>query len=250
MRVLLVSSSSGSLGGGELYLIWLGAGLARRGLQVITAMSDHPRMDGLAKACAPFGQVSRLAYRNTYDRLLRGGGALLALPTIGRLKRFFQAEQPDIIHINKQNVEDGLDLLLAARKTGIPTVATIHVARGMADLRERRRGAGLAGRAGVAKQRSGLHHGGASLLDATAGRVQGAAGEPSARGLERREPGTDSGPGEYSSVMGLRAGRCGAGVRSQAGTAEEPAVRPRVAGAIAGTREAGVGRRWPAARGL
>jgi len=41
---------------------------------------------------------------------------------------------PDVIHINKQCVDDGLAIVKAAKKTGIPTVATIHVTRGMASL--------------------------------------------------------------------------------------------------------------------
>jgi glycosyltransferase involved in cell wall biosynthesis len=132
-----MSSSSGSLGGGEKYLVQLGAGLAQLGLKVETAMSDHPRMDGLDQACSSFGKVARLAYRNTYDRMLRGAGAVLARPTINRICDYFRAADTDILHINKQNIEDGLDLLLAAKKAGIPTVSTIHIARSMTDLQSR-----------------------------------------------------------------------------------------------------------------
>jgi glycosyltransferase involved in cell wall biosynthesis len=132
-----MSSSSGSLGGGEQYLVQLGAGLARLGLEVETAMSDHPRMDGLDQACSAFGKVDRVSYRNTYDRMLRSGGAVLARPTIARASAFFRAAKPDLIHVNKQNIEDGLDLLLAAKQAGIPTVATIHIARSMTDLNAR-----------------------------------------------------------------------------------------------------------------
>jgi glycosyltransferase involved in cell wall biosynthesis len=137
MRVLLMSSSSGSQGGGEHYLVGLGAGLAQLGVEVATAMSDHPRMDGLEQACSSFGKVMRIAYHNTYDRKLRSVGAVFARPTITRFKRFFRAASADVIHINKQNLEDGLDLLLAAGTTGIPTVSTIHITRGMADLHSR-----------------------------------------------------------------------------------------------------------------
>ena len=132
-----MSSSSGSLGGGEKYLAQLGAGLAQLGVQVETAMSDHPRMDHLEQACSSFGKVVRIAYRNTYDRMLRCGAAVLARKTIKRTRDFFRAAKTDIIHINKQNIEDGLDLLLAAKSAGIPTVSTIHIARSMKDLRSR-----------------------------------------------------------------------------------------------------------------
>src|ERR1019366_5698855 len=40
-------------------------------------------------------------------------------------------------HINKQNIEDGLDLLLAAKQATIPTVTTVHVTRSMTDLKSR-----------------------------------------------------------------------------------------------------------------
>jgi glycosyltransferase involved in cell wall biosynthesis len=137
MRVLVISSSSGSLGGGEIYLIRLGAGLAELGFEVTTAMSDHPRMDGLSQACSPFGKVARLSYHNTYDRFLRSGGAVLARPTIARVRDFFRDARPDLIHVNKQNVEDGLDLMLAAKQAEIPTVATVHITRSMTDLQSR-----------------------------------------------------------------------------------------------------------------
>jgi glycosyltransferase involved in cell wall biosynthesis len=132
-----MSSSSGSLGGGEQYLVQLGAGLVRLGIDVETAMSDHARMDGLDTACSAFGKVSRIPYDNTYDRLLRSGGAVLARSTIHRTTEFFQSARPDVIHVNKQNIEDGLDLILAAKQAEIPTVSTIHIARSMTALRSR-----------------------------------------------------------------------------------------------------------------
>jgi glycosyltransferase involved in cell wall biosynthesis len=137
MRVLLMSASSGSMGGGELYLIGLGKGLAQLGLEVETAMSDHTRMDGLGKACSSFGKVARIPYRSTYDRWLRCAGAVLARPTIAWTRDFFRAANPDVIHINKQNIEDGLDLLLAAKHAEIPTVAMVHITRSMTDLQAR-----------------------------------------------------------------------------------------------------------------
>lgn len=137
MHVLLMSSSSGSLGGGEQYLVKLGAGLAAEGLKITTAMSAHSRMDGLDQACTSFGKVVRVRYCNTYDRVLRSGGAVLARATIARMKRLFQDIKPDLLHVNKQNVEDGLDLMVAARRSGLPTVATIHIARSMTELRSR-----------------------------------------------------------------------------------------------------------------
>jgi glycosyltransferase involved in cell wall biosynthesis len=47
---------------------------------------------------------------------------------------FFITAKPDLVHVNKQNIEDGLDLMLAVMKAGIPAVATIHIARSLTDL--------------------------------------------------------------------------------------------------------------------
>src|SRR5262245_65918960 len=67
MKVLLVSSGSGSRGGGETFLEYLGKGLADRGHDVLMWIPNHPRMDELAEKCARFARIIRADYRNTYD---------------------------------------------------------------------------------------------------------------------------------------------------------------------------------------
>ena len=67
MRVLLVSSGSGSRGGGEIFLDYLGRELADRGHDVSVWIPNHPRMDELAEKCARFARIVRSKYRNTYD---------------------------------------------------------------------------------------------------------------------------------------------------------------------------------------
>lgn len=133
-RVLLVSSSSGSQGGGELYLEGLAEGLTAIGHPVACLLAAHPRMDGLSVRLARFGQVHRADFPNTYDRRTRAVGSVLGLRTIARLAKLFAALRPDVIHLNKQNLEDGLDLLLAAERTRLPAVCTVHVTRGMTTL--------------------------------------------------------------------------------------------------------------------
>ena len=59
MKILLASSSSGSRGGGELYLVYLGRALAHRGHAVTLWASTNPRMDELANTFSGFGQVLR-----------------------------------------------------------------------------------------------------------------------------------------------------------------------------------------------
>jgi glycosyltransferase involved in cell wall biosynthesis len=133
MKILLVSSSSGSRGGGELFLLYLGEALARRGHEVTLWASDHPRMDELCAAFARIGPVRRADYRNTYDL----PGRSLAAFTARRKPRELAAQWRgfDCVHVNKQNLEDGLDLLRAARLAGVPTLGTIHLTQSAVYLR-------------------------------------------------------------------------------------------------------------------
>lgn len=134
LHVLLVSSSSGSNGGGELYLVGLAEGLSRQGHSVDVLVSTLPRMDRLAQLLAPWARVHRHPYRGTYDTPLRSLAPLFAPAQVRSFARLFRELNPHLIHINKQNVEDGLDLLLAARRSCLPYLATIHITRSMAAL--------------------------------------------------------------------------------------------------------------------
>jgi glycosyltransferase involved in cell wall biosynthesis len=133
MKILLVSSSSGSRGGGELFLLYLGEALTRRGHEVALWASDHPRMDELAASFARIGPVLRADYRNTYDL----PGRSLAAFAARRKPRELAAQWSgfDCVHINKQNLEDGLDLLRAARLANVPTLATVHLTQSAVYLR-------------------------------------------------------------------------------------------------------------------
>lgn len=133
-HVLLASSSSGSRGGGELYLVALAKGLRSLGVRVSCWLSAGEQMDELAEKLAAHGDVTRSDYRNTYLRPTRVLGAWIDRATPRRLAAEFQQLAPDVIHVNKQNLEDGLDLLQAARWSNVPTVATIHIARTMRSL--------------------------------------------------------------------------------------------------------------------
>jgi glycosyltransferase involved in cell wall biosynthesis len=128
MKVLLVSSSSGSRGGGEIYLYYLAAGLARLGHHVVALCSDRPRMDELALHLAKCAEVRRIALLHTYDRFARSLGAAIDARGQKRYRDVLRSIAPDVVHINQQVAEDGLDLLLAARSSGIPFLSTIHIA--------------------------------------------------------------------------------------------------------------------------
>lgn len=137
LRVLLASASSGSDGGGELYLVGLAEGLKQLGHEVDVLLSSHPRMDKLAELLAPWAELHRERYKNTYDRPLRAIGAVMDRPQIRRMANRFRELSPEVIHINKQNLEDGLDLVAAASLSGLPFVTTIHITRSPAALSAR-----------------------------------------------------------------------------------------------------------------
>ena len=127
MRILLVSSSSGSRGGGELYLLYLGRALAARGHKVTLWASLHPRMDELANSFSSFAEVVRSRYRNTYDRRGRSVASYYSFWSTCRIAAEWRKIGAEVVHINKQNLEDGLDLLNAARWSRLPSLCTIHL---------------------------------------------------------------------------------------------------------------------------
>lgn len=127
IKILLVSSSSGSRGGGELYLLYLGRALAQRGHKVTLWAAGHPRMDELSNSFSCFGDVIRSEYINTYDHPGRSLSTRFNFGKSSAIAAEWRGIRPEVIHINKQNLEDGLDLLRAATQSGIPSICTIHL---------------------------------------------------------------------------------------------------------------------------
>jgi glycosyltransferase involved in cell wall biosynthesis len=84
-------------------------------------------MDELANGFAAFGQVERCDYPNTYDRRLRSIGAFIDTTVSNRALHSWKRIAADVIHLNKQNLEDGLDLLRALKAIGTPSLSTIHL---------------------------------------------------------------------------------------------------------------------------
>src|SRR5262245_49460907 len=84
-------------------------------------------MDELVASLDPFCQVKRVELRNSYRRPTRCLGAALDFERQRRLGRMLRELCPEIVHINQQVSEDGLDLLLGARRSGIPFLSTIHI---------------------------------------------------------------------------------------------------------------------------
>jgi glycosyltransferase involved in cell wall biosynthesis len=137
MRVLLVSSGSGSRGGGEIFLEYLAKELIGRGHEVMVWIPDAARMDELAANCARDAQVIRSEYRNTYDYSTRSLATCFNGSVSRRIAEEWRAIAPDVIHVNKQNLEDGLDLLRAARLCALPSICTIHLTQTASYLRAR-----------------------------------------------------------------------------------------------------------------
>jgi glycosyltransferase involved in cell wall biosynthesis len=127
VRILLVSSGSGSRGGGEIFLYYLAQGLVARGHEVLIWIPAHPRMDELADKIATVAKVIRADYRNTYDYQLRTVATAFNYGVSQEIAETWRELQPDVIHLNKQNLEDGLDLLRAANYSSAPTTCTIHL---------------------------------------------------------------------------------------------------------------------------
>jgi glycosyltransferase involved in cell wall biosynthesis len=127
MRILLASSGSGSRGGGEIFLVYLAKALSDRGHSVVVWMPNHRRMDELADKCKPFAAIARSDYKNTYDHRTRCVATCFNWQVSRGIAGEWRDLHPDIVHINKQNLEDGLDLLRAVQWTGLPSVCTIHL---------------------------------------------------------------------------------------------------------------------------
>lgn len=134
MNIMLATASSGSRGGGELYLLALAEGLMELGQEVSIAMSDHTGMDELAELARKICPVHRTEILNTYHRKTRSLGAIWDTGRQKQFREFVQIHQPDLLHINKQNLEDGLDLMWGARSSQLPSLATVHVTRSLKNL--------------------------------------------------------------------------------------------------------------------
>src|SRR5258707_6654371 len=104
---------------------------------MISWMTAHALVNELASQCKKISQVIRAEFCNTYDYRSRSLATLLNSRSSNNIARQWAELKPDIIHVNKQNLEDGLDLLRAARFSGRPSVCTIHLTQTARYLRVR-----------------------------------------------------------------------------------------------------------------
>jgi glycosyltransferase involved in cell wall biosynthesis len=136
-KLLLISTSSGSRGGGEIYLLRLANALASSGCTVNVVLSTNRRMDELAEQFDERIVVLRKPFLNTYDRRLRFLSELYDRAEHEHLQQYLAGIQPDLVHLNKQNLEDGLGWMNAIHKSGSASVTTVHVPNSMQQLRAR-----------------------------------------------------------------------------------------------------------------
>ena len=129
MKIVLLSSGSGSQGGGEIYLQRLAEGLLRDGHEIHAVVPKNSRMDALASGFPSQVQVHRPALTATYDRPFRCLQAVIDVVQQRKVAALLRNLGPDVVHVNQQVAEDGLDLLAGARRSGLPFLSTIHVAR-------------------------------------------------------------------------------------------------------------------------
>lgn len=136
MRVLFISSSSGSKGGGEFFLVFLARALKELGVEVGLWASSNPAMDGLCDLFSPIGDVFRNNYTNTYLRKTRSfSHAFDRVSSMTAIRSQWESFSPDFLHLNKQCLEDGLDLLELAQQTMIPQACTIHITQTAVELK-------------------------------------------------------------------------------------------------------------------
>jgi len=91
-------------------------------------------MDEMAAAFSEFAHVIRGPYWNTYDRRLRSFHYAFGDLVLREVANAWRAENPDVIHIVKQNLEDGLDLLATADSICVPSLCVIHITQSAAYL--------------------------------------------------------------------------------------------------------------------
>ena len=117
-----------------MYLLYLAKELARQDHQVHVLFPTSTSMDEIVSMFPPGIIIHRATLRNTYDRTLRQFGAVLDVINQTTCRKSILNIKPDIIHINQQVAEDGLDLLLATWSLRLPCVTTIHITQSAKNL--------------------------------------------------------------------------------------------------------------------
>lgn len=132
MKIVYISTSQGSLGGGEYYLTILAKAIRRNyGIIPQVVMSYERCMDKWQDRLELTGiTVHRIRLRNLYSYKTRSIGCSLDPRNKWIVRKLIDRIKPDIVHVNQQNVEDGLDVVSAAvSKMPQRVVGSIHNAQ-------------------------------------------------------------------------------------------------------------------------
>lgn len=132
MKVLYISTSQGNKGGGESYFLILAQQFCKKKSIVIeVAMSKDSSMDFWERELGELGVIiHRIPIHNLYHYKTRCIGCSLDPRNKWVIRRLIDHTKPTIVHVNQQNMEDGLDIVLAAEsKMPGRVVGTIHNAQ-------------------------------------------------------------------------------------------------------------------------
>jgi glycosyltransferase involved in cell wall biosynthesis len=117
-----------------LYLLALSLELVELGHHVAVMLANADAMNELAEQFDPRVEIIRISYTNTYLRRFRSLGSRFDTRQIRMLCDQFRLGNPDLIHLNLQNLEDGMDLVQAAECSPIPYVMTVHNTHSLTEL--------------------------------------------------------------------------------------------------------------------
>lgn len=128
-KVLLISSNSSGRGGGERYLVFMAMGLIEQGCEVHVLLSQVDYMDGWEKELNEVGAiVHRKVLRALVGRPLRFIQSILDFKQQQFISDFCSDLQPDVILVNQQYDEDGIDYLMGSLKSSVcPVAGVMHM---------------------------------------------------------------------------------------------------------------------------
>jgi glycosyltransferase involved in cell wall biosynthesis len=136
VKILLISTNSGTRGGGGQYLVYLAQGLKDLGQEVLVLLSDRPHMDFWE---SKFGKLRIETRRESLvslrERPFRYLQSLRDIENIQKITAICRKINPTIIHVNQLSSGDGLDYVLGALKSEVaPVIGTIHMTLALSQL--------------------------------------------------------------------------------------------------------------------
>jgi glycosyltransferase involved in cell wall biosynthesis len=126
MKILLISSNSSSKGGGERYLVYLTRGFLKMNYEVTIIISSISFMDTWSEMLIKEGaKVLRVNLIPLVNRRLRFLSSIFDFKQIKKIQLMCSEVCPDLLIVNQQYDEDGLDYIKGALKYSISNVISI-----------------------------------------------------------------------------------------------------------------------------